>query len=90
MPLWAVIIFVGAGFCGFVFLKAREADAKNTLKKVKEGHKDVRKAAKHVAKQPSTVAPYVPPTSQEEVQISGDLSSAVARDLEEIMKRKEL
>lgn len=90
MPLSLVVMALGLAGCGFLFLKAREADRKNTLKKVKEGHKSVKKAAKHVAKQPSTVIPYAPPASEEEITLSKDFSSAVAKDLAEIMEKADL
>lgn len=89
MPLWAVIMFVGAGFCGWCFLKAREMESKNTLKKVKEGHKSVKKAAKAVADRPSTIVVTEPVTSLEEVNMSRDKPSKVAAELEEILKKKE-
>ena len=90
MPLWLVIVVLGAVGSGYLLLKAREAEKVNVLKRIKAGHKSVVKAAKHVAKQPTTVVPYVPTTSAEQVQISPDLSSRVAKDLEEIMEKKEL
>jgi len=37
---------LGAAGTGFLFLKARQMESKNTLKKVKEGHKSVKKAAR--------------------------------------------
>ncbi len=87
MPIWLVIMVLGAAGSGFAFLKARDMERKNTLKKVKAGHKDVKKAARRVVKRPSTVEPYEPLRSKEEVQISEDFSSRVARDLEEILKK---
>ena len=90
MPLWLVIVVLGAAGSGYLLLKAREAEKVNVLKRIKAGHKSVVKAAKHVAKRPSTMPVYEPPSSAEQVQISPDLSSRVAKDLEEIMEKKDL
>ncbi len=90
MPLWLVIVVLGAAGSGYLLLKAREAEKVNVLKRIKRGHKSVRKAAKHVAKQPSTVVPYVPPSSRETITLSKDFSGTVAKDLEEIMEKKDL
>ena len=90
MPLWLIIMIAGAAGTGFIFLKAREAEKVNVLKRVKAGHKSVVKAAKHVAKQPSTMPVYERLSTGEKVQISPDLSGKVAKDLEEIMEKKDL
>jgi len=81
---------LGAAGTGFLFLKARQMESKNTLKKVKEGHKSVKKAAKAVAAIPSTVVVEPPLTSEKEINMSQDIPSAIARDLEEVLKEKEL
>lgn len=89
MPLWLVIMVLGLAGCGFLFLKARETEKGQTLKKVKQGHKSVRKAARAVAKRPSTQPVYMAPTSTEEVGMSQSLADAVVRDLEEILERNQ-
>lgn len=88
MPLWVVIIGAGITFCGWVFLKARRMEAEQVKRKVKEGSKDVKAAAKHVAKQPSGVEVIEPVTSKEEVNFSGDISGKMAKELEEILRRE--
>lgn len=88
MPLWAVIFILGAAFSGWCFLKAREADSKNTLKKVKAGHKSVMKAARAAAARPSTIVEKEVNSSSKEVNMSRDVPSKVAAEIEEIQKRK--
>lgn len=82
-------MFVGAGASGWVFLKARGMENKATLKKVKEGHKDVISKAKAAAKRPSGVPVMGPDTSEEEVNMSLARPSRVAKELEMILKSKE-
>lgn len=88
MPLWFVIMALGATGCGWVFLKARQMEAEQVKRKVKEGSKDVKAAAKHVAKQPSGVKVIEPVTSEKEVNFSGDISGKMAKELEEILRRE--
>lgn len=89
MPLWIIVMLAGATFTGWVFLKARQMESKNTLKKVKAGHKSVKKAAKTVAARPSTVEVKQPITSAEEISMSRDVPSKVASEIEAIQKAKE-
>ena len=70
MPLAIIIMVIGAAGAGWVFLKARQLEGKNTLKKVKQGSKTVKKAAAHMAKQPSGEEVYQAPASMEPVGIS--------------------
>lgn len=88
MPLWIIVMGLGATFCGWCFLKAREAESKNTLKKVKAGHKSVKKAARAAAQRPSTVVEKQPVTSAEEISMSKDVPSKVASEIEAIQKEK--
>ena len=88
MPLWLVIMVLGAAGTGFIFLKAHGANRANTLKTVKQGHKSVRKAAKAVAAVPTTVITEPVLTSTEEISMSQDVPSAIAKDLAEIMENK--
>ena len=90
MPLWLVIIVLGTAGAGFAFMKARQIEGKATLKKVKEGHKSVKKAAKAVAAVPSTVITEPPLTSTEEIIMSQDMPSAIAKDLAAIMEKKDV
>lgn len=89
MPLWLVILALGAAGTGFLFLKAHQVDKANTLKKVKQGHKSVKKAAKAVAKRPSFMGEREPVPSTEEVNFSKDFPSAAARDIEEVLKKED-
>lgn len=84
MPLWLVIIIAGATGCGWLFLRAREMDAKHTLMKVKEGHKSVKKAAKHATGYIGE-PPVIPPpvlSAEEPVQMSKNVSNEIAEILE--------
>lgn len=89
MHLWLIIMIAGATFTGWVFLKARQMEGKNTLKKVKAGHKSVKKAAKAVAARPSTVVEKPLNHSAEEISMSRDVPSKVASEIEAIQKAKE-
>lgn len=89
MPLWIIIMLAGAAGTGWVFLKAREMEGKNTLKKVKAGHKSVKKAAAVAAARPSTVEVKEPVTSAEEISMSEGVPSKVASEIEAIQKAKE-
>lgn len=86
MPLWAVIMALGATFCGWVFLKAREQEKRNTLKKLKMPPRTMEKAVKKAAQRPSGVTVYEAPKSDKEVSASADLPSSIAKELEEILK----
>lgn len=89
MPLWIVIMVLGATGCGWLFLKTRGMENKATLRKVKEGHKSVKKAARHTAKRPSGVEVTQPVTSEEEINLSADMPSIIAKEIEAIFERKE-
>ena len=88
MPLWLIVMLAGATGCGWLFLKTRGMENKATLRKVKEGHKSVIKAARHLAKQPSGVEVIQPVTSKEEINLSADMPSILAKEIEEILERK--
>jgi len=88
MPLWLVIMVIGGAGCSWAFLKARSMEKSQTLKKVKEGHKSVKKAAKHLAAQPSGVIVASPDTSREKVNFSEDSPSRLAREVAEIVGRE--
>jgi len=90
MPLWLVIMVAGAAGTGFLFLKAREIERAAPYKKIKQSQKNVKKAAKAVAARPSTLAVHEPLTSTEPVQMSKDMASKVAADIEEVMSKKGL
>ena len=90
MPIWLIIMIAGVAGCGFLFLKAREIEKAAPYKKIKMGNRTVKKVAKQVAKKPSTMPVHEPLTSFEEINMSPDLASTVARDLEEVMRKKNL
>ncbi len=90
MPIWIVIMVLGAAGTGFIFLKARRMESKATLIKVKQGHKSVRKAAKAVAAVPSIVVTEPVLTSTEEITMSRDIPSSIAKDLAAIMENKDV
>ncbi len=89
MPLWAVILFLGAASCGWLFLKARQQDAVNVKKKVKAGSKTVIAKAKKVAKADiSPIKPIDILEAEQPVAMSLDVSSKIAKQLEEIMLKE--
>lgn len=90
MRLWVIVLILGATACGWLFLKARQNDIAGIYRKVGKGTKGMKRVAERVAKRPSIVEPYMAPTSEEEVQMSKDLAGQVAKDLEEIMEKKNL
>ena len=89
MPLAIVIMILGAAGCGWLFLRARRYEAADIRKETNRGSKNVKEAAKHLAKQPSGIEPYEVPTGKEKVQMSRDLLGQVARDLAEILEKEE-
>ena len=88
MPLWIVILFLGAGGSGFLFLKARQTEAVMVKKKIKQGSKSVRQAAKRATK--PVEVPLRVPEAKHSISISEDRPSKIVREVEEIMKRKEV
>lgn len=88
MPLWIVIMVLGATGCGFLFLKARGIETKATYKKVTGRTKTVRQAAKKVAKRPTEDEELAPLPSEEPVYMSRDVPSMKVSELEELMREK--
>ena len=89
MPLWLVIMGLGAAGCGWLFLKARQTEVNATYKKIGGGgSKTVKKAAQKVANRPSTMPVEGPVSSKEPVNFSYGLPSVIVKDLEEIMRKK--
>ena len=90
MPLWIVIMLLGAAGCGFLFLKAREQEAVNVKKRLKQGSKTLQDKAKKASGEIGMppVEPYEILEAGQEVQMSRDTSSRLAKQLEEIMKEK--
>ena len=92
MPLWLLIMLIGAGGCGWLLLKAREQEAVNVKKRLKQGSKTLKDKAKKASGEIGMppVEPYEILEAGQEVQMSRDASSKVAKQLEEIMKEKGL
>ena len=90
MPLWMLIMLLGAAGCGWLFLKAREQEAVNVKKRLEQGSKTLKDKAKKASGEIGMppVEPYEILEAEQEVQMSRDISSKVAKELEEIMKEK--
>lgn len=88
MPLWIVIMVLGASGCGFLFLKARETERQAIHKKITGRSKTVEKAAKRLAAQPSGVVELAPVTSEGEVNLSRDMPGILAREIAEIVEKQ--
>lgn len=88
MPLWLAIMAIGATGCGWLFLKARETDRQATHKKITGRAKTVEKAAKRSAARPSGVVVQAPIISEEEVNLSKDMPSDLAKAIAEIQEEK--
>ena len=92
MPLWIVIMVLGAAGCGFLFLKAREQEAIQVRRKVKQGSKSVKAKAKQATGDIGMppVEPHEVLEAEQPVSMSRDVSSQVVKQLEEILKEKEV
>ena len=88
VPIWIVIMIAGATASGWVFLKARKMEAPAVMKKVERGQESVIKKARAVAKRPSGIPVAVADTSTEPIDMSIDMPGNVAKEIEEIVKRK--
>lgn len=88
MPIWLVIMALGATGCGFLFLKARQIEGEQVKRKVKQGSKDVRIAARRSAARDTGIVPYEALRGSGEVTMSKDLSSRVVEEAEKILAEK--
>ena len=84
-------MLLGAAGCGFLFLKAREQEAVNVKKRLKQGSKTLKDKAKRASGEIGMppVEPYKILEAEQEVQMSRDTSSRMAKQLEEIIRSKE-
>ena len=90
MKLWIVILILGAAGCGFLFLKAREFDAKSIRKRINKGDKSLKARAKRASGDIGEL-PIKPPEvlkAEQPVGMSLDPSSGIAKDLAEIMDKE--